>query len=1104
MTIKDKYFPGTTVSRYLSPSESSWGENVYQSGKPVLDSELNLSQELGREIQNLLLQKETPSGFLRGPGIDDSQYRAFSCPAVGSGLFLADSFIMPKLTALVAGMPVVIEYSDITDLGLNRIQLDTAPVNGGAPPAVKRTDFVFLEVFRALVAPSPHGTGTIEVADPLAVTPGDTITLAGTVLTATAGVPAVDEFQIGATAIITAGNIRDAINLPGNSFLTICTAQLDITTNTQVNLRAVSGGLAGNITFVSSDVAALIPTPGGGNFTGGSDRSNKPSQDTIYRHGNTLSPAGVNLVDNIEDPVVGTESTQRVQLQYRIRVTGQSEAINFKTQNGFRNDLNASTSVLARGTQSSGVASYPFVPADNTTTDLNSSAPNYGIIDQGLFVAGDGSQTAATALGSVDGYVYAIPICFVFRRNDASGTGGFDPLNNTNGALSFNHAGFANTHGLGAIPATISDRPDQKFHNAITDGDILDLRRTVSQNTVDLKAELEKQMNLLLDGNLKTWALDGASKNELGNGSGDVSSQFLVCNEIGRDAAHGGNSPISGDTTRGDTIANFDHVRRRFGDQSVVERRIFPILPNDAPASEPGKYVVKEAYAAAFATWAEGDVINIDLDSLNATGLGDWTNATSSLAGSSVSNFWPLGTKITDVLVSYHDDGKYGTANSPEVQVDRVLGIGTPHVEILLGANARLANGGVSGAADYPFVVSQVVGTDTGSPRRIFVELEITYPVGSGTTDTPDLEVNPNTLVPAYFGSAIENDSAQRPNDWEGLPSPTFRAGKREIGLEYKAGGDYTPATGVGTPIAELLVAFNLNNLRLPRRINYDSVTPPTLTESSGSGDALVLDAVNTTWGSSERVLSFTGSTVLSQLIQVTYFAQDPVPNFGVAGGGYQISTYYRSNAPQTLATQEGTGYVNGMPATLSVQPLVMSRDLWTNNISVGSNELPYPYINPSDQIAVNADLVGSGAFPGEWVLQAQADISLSDFDVSTGLLNLHTVVPIDSNSTLTFTDLDKDTDLRLHYKVSDAATYRPTAMARNLSGPAKHKVFIPMLVQSTIDSVYFRKGEVLLLVVSRFAVLDDENNVIFEDSGNTSCAAIYRTNGILILASER
>ena len=67
MAIRDKYFPGSTVSRYLPPGEHSWSEAVYQSGKPVLDSELILSQEVGKEIRRLIQQHETPSGWLRGP-----------------------------------------------------------------------------------------------------------------------------------------------------------------------------------------------------------------------------------------------------------------------------------------------------------------------------------------------------------------------------------------------------------------------------------------------------------------------------------------------------------------------------------------------------------------------------------------------------------------------------------------------------------------------------------------------------------------------------------------------------------------------------------------------------------------------------------------------------------------------------------------------------------------------------------------------------------------------------------------------------------------------------------------------------------------------------
>ena len=81
-------------------------------------------------------------------------------------------------------------------------------------------------------------------------------------------------------------------------------------------------------------------------------------------------------------------------------------------------------------------------------------------------------------------------------------------------------------------------------------------------------------MQSLLDGNFKSWAIDATSKNTLGGSSGDVSTQFLVCNEIGREEPEGV-APFSGDTNRGTTERSFDHLARRFGDQPVVERVVF-------------------------------------------------------------------------------------------------------------------------------------------------------------------------------------------------------------------------------------------------------------------------------------------------------------------------------------------------------------------------------------------------------------------------------------------------------------------------------------------------------------------------------------------------
>jgi hypothetical protein len=1095
MAIRDKYFPGTAVSRYLVPGERSWDEAVYQSGKPVLDSELNLSQEVSKEIRRLIQDHQLPSGWLRGqiPLVNND----FSASAT------VNTFVMKKRVALVSNMPVVVEYTSTTTAGQCDITLDAAPVFGGSPPDVKRTDFVFLEVWRCVVSTSPRASATTEIITNANVTAGDIITINGTPLTAVSPGPAVaDEFVIGANGNATAAAIAAAINLGTNSFTSICTAAVDVSNSALVNLKAADAlaGVAGNaITLtLTLGTGGCIQVNGGAGpttFSGGSDTGNKPTQATLYRHGNVQAPAGVNLADDIADPTIGTESTKRVQVQYRIRTTGQSEAVNFKTQDGFSN-----SNVTAQGVQSAAVAGYPFVKADGATVLSNSSAVAYDTVDAGLWIAGDGSSTAATALGTVDGYVYAIPIAFAFRRNDSynSGAGaGWSPLTNTNGALPQTHGGFTNPL-VGAIPANTSDRPDGRYHDQILVADLLDLRRQVSPGGIDMKAELERQMTALMDGNFATWALDASDKNQLGGGTGDVGTQFLVCNEIGRSGSKGGTPPTSGSTNRGDQIGDFDHVRRRFADWPVVERRIFPILPTDLIGAQPGKYVTKST--GGYTTWEAGDVISIDLDALDATGLGGWANAPSGTptGGGGVSNLWPLGTKVTDVLRVIHDDGNYSGSVSKTCQIDKVEGIGTPLVEITLGRNNVQATGGISVAA-YDLVGVAAAG-DNNSPRRIFIELEITYPAGSGTTDTPSVEVVPAAAVYGN-GPVLENDTAQRPDDWEVLLQPQIRTGFRELGVEYAANDG--SGAGSGTPITETVVSDSPLLVTLPRRIYGSATTTVTVTDTVSTLTRPVNTAA-TTYGSSQRLLVVQGGSPFSgagqTLVSIDYFAQDPLPNWGAVG--YQIACYYRTDAPQTLGVQAGAPGTVPLPSTLTVKPLVMSRELWTGTMSAGSVDAPFPYTNPLDQIAVNGDL-STSPFTAEWVIAGSARISVGDFSAATGLLSLHQMVPAHGNQDFAFSSLDVDSEFRVAYKVSDTSTYRPTAMAQPLSGVSAHKVWFPFLARASADTVLYRKDEVLLVVVSRFAILDADNTVRFVDTSNDTCAAVYRTRGILLLASE-
>ena len=53
---------------------------------------------------------------------------------------------------------------------------------------------------------------------------------------------------------------------------------------------------------------------------------------------------------------------------------------------------------------------------------------------------------------------------------------------------------------------------------------------------------------------------------------------------------------------------------------------------------------------------------------------------------------------------------------------------------------------------------------------------------------------------------------------------------------------------------------------------------------------------------------------------------------------------------------------------------------------------------------------------------------------------------------------------------------------------------------------ILFRKSELLLVVLSRFAELDDQNSILFLDdpSDNRTLAAVYRTRNLLLTVGDR
>jgi len=130
---------------------------------------------------------------------------------------------------------------------------------------------------------------------------------------------------------------------------------------------------------------------------------NKPTVATIWKYGN-VKHGGTNLTDDLEDPTVGSETTKRVQVQYRLRVYGSGLGGGAGVNLAVHPDGLGDPNILGQG------ANTTAPVAGMTWVNMRES-----LGDTSLWRAGDGDPN--NALGTIDGYTYAIPICAVFRRN---------------------------------------------------------------------------------------------------------------------------------------------------------------------------------------------------------------------------------------------------------------------------------------------------------------------------------------------------------------------------------------------------------------------------------------------------------------------------------------------------------------------------------------------------------------------------------------------------------------------------------------------------------------------------------------------------------------
>ena len=214
---------------------------------------------------------------------------------------------------------------------------------------------------------------------------------------------------------------------------------------------------------------------------------NKPDVDHIWKFGN-VQFTGTNLDDDIIDTAIkpsvnGIETSQRVQIQCRIRSVSDVDFADTDSS-GFE-----TSAVQGQGANvNPQIAGYQFT---NMVNELG---------DCGLWRAGAGDEASMIALGSVDGYSYAIPMFKIFRRN----TTAYSDTTNQNGNLK-------------VLSDLISDRPDNKFNDGIDSTDIIDLRNKVFIGEMNYQEIMDYNLDKLFSGKLRSNKLQSIYYNSISN-----------------------------------------------------------------------------------------------------------------------------------------------------------------------------------------------------------------------------------------------------------------------------------------------------------------------------------------------------------------------------------------------------------------------------------------------------------------------------------------------------------------------------------------------------------------------------------------------------------
>lgn len=384
---------------------------------------------------------------------------------------------------------------------------------------------------------------------------------------------------------------------------------------------------------------------------------NKPAVDKLYRFGN-VDYGGTNLDDDMVDPEIGFETTNRVQLQYRIRVVDGIDPSAYP--DGFN------PSIKTRGPLDDPVSST------NDAYEYTNMGDEMG--DPGLWRAGTGDPDNSLT-ETVDGYVWAVPMAMVFRRTDSSWSivnqhGGFNrnpdaterseatllptvtvdqvvepgdttievdtsqasttfeqtPSSNrdllrigdevveysdwTNTTITVSQRGARNTHAtkheVGTEVEYATDHPFGLYSDQIHSDDLLDIRHAVTFGEFDYQALLHGAFDKLVTGELSSdWK----------RSEGDVKGRKTYQVDFVSNQTPPPNGTIALDGP--------DGFRRVFSDACTLQPDNLLSAAPDSDSFSVTDYAYNpaagEVWRSVDGEWNKGDVISVPLDQFRTT-----------------------------------------------------------------------------------------------------------------------------------------------------------------------------------------------------------------------------------------------------------------------------------------------------------------------------------------------------------------------------------------------------------------------------------------------------------------------------------------------------